>query len=103
MSDFSLVQGDRILCLACKEQGKIFYAKRITANHLIGKHKNLFPDRKIALQEYKISGYRNPGSLGGKSHRLVVRLAGKRLPGYKGRPFYTLRSARSYIVEKCLK
>jgi uncharacterized GH25 family protein len=53
MTDFPLVQGGKILCLACKEQGKIYYAGRITAKHLIGKHKSLFPNIKTAIQEYK--------------------------------------------------
>ncbi len=38
--------------------------------------------------------------MGGKSHRLAIRLAGERLSGNKGRPFYTGTSARSYIEEK---
>lgn len=53
MPDFPLVQGGKILCLACQEEGSTFYAKRITAKHLIGKHKSLFPNIKTAITEYR--------------------------------------------------
>lgn len=53
MSDFPLIQNGKILCLACQEQGTTYYAKRITAKHLIGKHKTLFPDIKTAVTEYR--------------------------------------------------
>jgi hypothetical protein len=53
MAEFPLIQNGKILCLACQDEGITFYAKRITAKHLIGKHKKFFPNIKTAVQEYR--------------------------------------------------
>jgi len=53
MADFPLIQNGKILCLACQDEGITFYAKRITAKHLIGKHKKKFPNIKTAVKEYR--------------------------------------------------
>lgn len=53
MSEFPLVQNGKILCLACQDEGITFYAKRITAKHLIGKHKKFFPNIATAIKEYR--------------------------------------------------